>query len=422
MGTEYIIQEHVDGVQLHEQWPSMDSPQHMLCTKNLTLKIREMASLDFPAYGNIYFADAPIREGLKIPLESGFCIGPYCSPLFWNCGTGEAALYGKRSPNCGPCMDEYPRKTFMLVLNNVGWEADITLGRNLAEYASGLVDTAFSRIPEQQSTSGDRLPFRGTIQEHIRLLHACRETMQILVADRRVQAAGTPTLIHADYNKRNIYVSPEDPTLITGLIDWQLTCVEPAFIYAHATPDFAALPDENPAEDEHTTQMSQSDDAKRLLKDISICHQTYDAVMKGMIPKIRPARLLDSVFFRLFLYCFTTWRDGVPAVRQELLDLKALWTEMELPGSCPYSPTEEELRDHSRQYEDFETTQKLKTWLKTSLQTTSDGWFPNEAWEAAKEAHSAAFAEWMETAREAEARGDDMTVEKAERLWPFDHR
>lgn len=85
----------------------MDTPQHMLCTKALSLKLHEMANLDFPAYGNIYFADAPIEESLKIPLEDGFCIGPYCNPLFWNCGAGEPELYGQPSLNRGPCKCKY---------------------------------------------------------------------------------------------------------------------------------------------------------------------------------------------------------------------------------------------------------------------------------------------------------------------------
>lgn len=295
-------------------------------------------------------------------------------------------------------------------------------GRNLTEYTSGLIDTAFSRLPNKQAISSDRRPFCGTIQDHIRLINACRETMQILAADRRIQAAAAPTLIHPDYHKRNIYVSPDDPTTVTGLIDWQLTCIEPAFIYAHNTFDFASLPDENPADDEGKAKKPQSDDELRLQKDISICHQTYDVVMKLKIPKMRPAKRLDPIFFRLFHYCFTTWRDGASAIRQELLDLRSLWAEMGLPGGCPYAPSEEELHEHARHYEDFETMQKLKMWLKVSLQTTSDGWVANEMWDAAKEANRAAYKEWMVTARESEAAGEGMTVGKAERLWPFDAR
>jgi hypothetical protein len=61
----------------------MDTSQHMLCTKALSLKLHEMASLDFPAYGNIYFADAPIEDAsLKIPLENGFCMAPIAIHCF----------------------------------------------------------------------------------------------------------------------------------------------------------------------------------------------------------------------------------------------------------------------------------------------------------------------------------------------------
>lgn len=36
---------------------------------------------------------------------------------------------------------------------------------------------------------------------------------------------------------------------------------------------------------------------------------------------------------------------------------------------------------------------------------------------------STAYEQWMETAREAEERGDEnMTVEKADKLWPWDTR
>ncbi|GBF62305.1 altered inheritance of mitochondria protein 9 [Trichophyton mentagrophytes] len=394
VGIEYIVQEHADGVNLHEHWPEMDIVQHMQCTKELSLQIREMASLDFPAYGSLYFADAPIEEKLKIPFGNGFCIGPYCSPLFWNCGAGESDIYKRLNTNRGP------------------W-------RDLKEYSAGLIDTALSRLPKEQPAD-DRLPFRGTIQEHSDLIDACRKSMNILIEDERVQTAATPALIHPDYNKRNIYVSPDDPTKVTGLIDWQLASIEPAFIYVHGTPDFASLADQDPAEVDEP-EKAQSEDERRLQKDLSICHQTYDVIMKGKIPKMRAATRLDPTFFRLFHYCFTTWRDGAPAIRQELLDLRSLWSELGLPGSCPFDPDEEELHRHAKQYEDFETRQKLKTWLTMQLNSGSDGWVPNEIWDAAQEANRAAYAEWMESAKElGEAEG--MTPDKADRLWPFDAR
>ncbi|RJE16516.1 Phosphotransferase enzyme family [Aspergillus sclerotialis] len=57
--------------------------------------------------------------------------------------------------------------------------------------------------------------------------------------------------------------------------------------------------------------------------------------------------------------------------------------------------------------------QKLKMWLKMSLQTTSDGWIPNEVWNAAQGSNRAAYAQWIEVARASEASDEDMTVRRA---------
>ena len=103
IGAEYIIQEHAVGVSLRDIWPRMNVLQHMQCTQALSIGITELASFNFPAYGSLYFADGPLESHLKIPFEQGFCIGPYCSPVFWNRGPGELELYGGPSPNCGPC-------------------------------------------------------------------------------------------------------------------------------------------------------------------------------------------------------------------------------------------------------------------------------------------------------------------------------
>jgi hypothetical protein len=75
LGTEYIIMEYAPGVQLHGQWPSMNSVQHMLCVQKASYLMAEMAKLKFPAYGSLYFADAPIAPDLKIQFTDGFCIG-----------------------------------------------------------------------------------------------------------------------------------------------------------------------------------------------------------------------------------------------------------------------------------------------------------------------------------------------------------
>ncbi|KAL3254655.1 hypothetical protein ABHI18_008825, partial [Aspergillus niger] len=369
IGTEFIIQEHAEGVKLHQTWPNMNSAQHMLCTKALSMVIKQMASLDFPAYGSLYFSNVPLEAHLQIPFEQGFCIGPHCSPIFWNRNPGEVELYGSPSPNCGP------------------W-------RDLQSYCKGLSETGFSRLPKEK-TIKHGLPHQGTIQDHIQLIKTSQAVMQRLIQDKRIQDAATPALSHPDYHKRNIYVSPEDPTIITGLIDWQSTSIEPAFVYANETPDFATPPhldDEQP-----TTPITITTARER--KDASICHQTYNVALVGLVPKLRPARLLDPTLFRLFHYTHLTWTGSAAAIRQDLIELSDRWTELGLQGTCPYSLTDEERERHAREYEDFEAVQGLKLWLKDVLNTDSDGWIPNDVWDAARDAHRAAYEEWIQTAR-----------------------
>ncbi|GFF43122.1 LOW QUALITY PROTEIN: hypothetical protein IFM46972_07099 [Aspergillus udagawae] len=77
-------------------------------------------------------------------------------------------------------------------------------------------------------------------------------------------------------------------------------------------------------------------------------------------------------------------------------------------GSDLVSSLEETLKKHAQDYEDFETVQNLKQWLRISLRTDSDGWVPNDVWNAAKDAHRAAYDVWTQTARESESSGEGL--------------
>jgi hypothetical protein len=103
IGAEYIFMDHVPGVQLHSCWSKMSVLDHLQIVKSVSNMIGQMTELEFPAFGSIYFRDAPIDPALKIKFDNGFCIGPHCGPVFWNCGPGETALYGNSGYDHGPC-------------------------------------------------------------------------------------------------------------------------------------------------------------------------------------------------------------------------------------------------------------------------------------------------------------------------------
>lgn len=247
---------------------------------------------------------------------------------------------------------------------------------------------------------------------HTRLLNAGRRVIQKLAEDPRVRGAATATLCHADLHKRNIFVSDDDPSVITSLIDWQSSSIEPAFEYADYVPDFAApMADASPEEKPAKVQAA-------------ICRQAFDACLQGLIPKLYATRALDDDLLRPFRYCHRTWRDGAAAFRHELIEISRRWKELGLAGSCPYAlPSSIELLEHQKEFQSFCTAIDLKRRLIDLLDTTPDGWVPTESWEATEVAHQEVFGELVQTIGSAENMDDQLLNEKdLRRIWPFDIR
>jgi hypothetical protein len=427
IGTEYIIMEHAAGVQLHEKWPSMSPHQHMLCVKNVSLIMAEMAKLSFPVYGSLYFADAPIQQSLKSEFVEGFCIGPHCGPQYWDCNAGETRFYQRKPPNRGPCKLPILRSD-----GESGWSINksVSLGTDLESYCSGLIDTGFSRVPNDDVSQADILPYRGSVKEHLRLLEVSSRVIQELTQTSLIKNVAIPTLLHPDIHKRNIFVSGDDPSQVTAIIDWQSTSIEPAFVYANHTPDFVddpaadvpileklmqgEIPDMELSKDVSTKDPEEEAARKRYEKDISICQKTYEVVLRGFVPKLHNARAMDESLLRPFRYCDTSWRDSAAALRQELIDISQRWTDLGLPGPCPYQPTPEELCEHEKQFEDFETVQQLKLFLKRALDAESDGWVPADQWTAKVIENTKLFGELLESVKESGG-----SEERARALWPF---
>lgn len=306
------------------------------------------------------------------------------------------------------------------------------LGTQLQAYSSGLIDTGLSRIPKTDG-SENQLPYRGTVQEHHHLLNISETVIKGLIKSPIIQQVSSPTLLHPDIHKRNIYVSEEDPSRVTAIIDWQSTSIEPIFVYANETPDIAddpaadvpilenlMSPLEGNASDvatEEALAATPEEEAarKRHEKDILTCRQTFEVVLRGYVPKLYNARAMDQTLLRTFRYCDASWRDSAAAMRQELIVLSQHWTELGLPGSCPYQPTPEDLAEHTKQYEVFESVQQLKMILKHTLNTDSDGWVPAENWEIAKAEHKALYDQWIESVKDSGS-----SVDHARKLWPFD--
>lgn len=146
-------------------------------------------------------------------------------------------------------------------------------------------------------------PFQGSVDEHLQLLRSGSIVLQQLVNNTRIQNNKAPTMFHSGLHKRNVFVSEENPMVVTGFIDWQLTRIEPAFYYADDVPDFATLPVSN-----EETQTNKSAKVKELE---SLCSQAYVAGLALLAPRMNAARSVNETLLRPFRYCHRTWRDSL---------------------------------------------------------------------------------------------------------------
>lgn len=391
--------EHADGVQLHQIWPKMAGEQKIRCINAIVRKIKEIADVRFPAYGSLYHANARLASPSKVPLNQDFCVGPHCGTMYWDCHPAEPRYFHNAKPNQGPCE---------CVLSSLQQFLMSLSGSDLLAYCDGLIDAGIARIPPDSELHGQPR-YHGSPSDHLCLLDSGRAVIKKMSEDLRILNAAIPTLIHPDLHMRNIFVSEDDPTVVTAIIDWQSASVEPAFWYADRVPDFARSTPDPFGQNDHNSEL---------------CAKAFDACIQFLMPKLAVSRSLDESLLRPFRYCYRTWKDGAVAFLHELIETSQCWANLGLPGSCPFAtPASEELVIHQQCYKRFVAAQELKRNLSGLLNTASDGWLPPEAWETTLLAHREMFANMLEAVLTNEDADDDEPIRDENDLreiWPFD--
>lgn len=104
IGCEYIIMGHAAGVPLSHVWQTLDVGQQMRCMGSIVRYIAQMAELNFPAYGSLYFSNvSAVDSSQKIRLDDNFCIGPHCGKRFCSDGVRDIRFTHLTQPDRGPC-------------------------------------------------------------------------------------------------------------------------------------------------------------------------------------------------------------------------------------------------------------------------------------------------------------------------------
>ncbi|KAK2765358.1 hypothetical protein FQN54_008204 [Arachnomyces sp. PD_36] len=376
IGSPYIIMEHAGGISLQHMWPKMSVSQKLKCIGSVSEAIFKTCQLDFPAYGSLYFADAKFLDAdakQKIH-DPKYCIGAHCRSTYWDCNVGEPRYYAFKRPNRGP------------------WSG-------LSSYASALIDVGLARLPPGNQSAA-RPSYQGPVDKHLELLNLAEAVFPKLVEHPQIQTNSSPTLFHPDLHKRNIFVSIDDPSTVTGFIDWQTTCIEPAFYYAADRPDFATPPtEEEPPE----------------ASDTHLCSQAFEVGLRLLAPRLGATRDVDEALLRPFRYCHRTWRDGFVPLMHELTQLRDRWQELGFKGECPLpTPSPEELRFYQEQLELYDKMLAFRQYLVETLGVEQDGWVPEDRWEEVKKYHQDVYEDIV-GAMESEKDREDIKM-----MWPFD--
>lgn len=68
--------EHVAGIQLHRKWPHMSGDQKVNCIDAIYRRPKEVADIDFPAYGSLFYSTSLLDSSFTLTIEDDFTLGP----------------------------------------------------------------------------------------------------------------------------------------------------------------------------------------------------------------------------------------------------------------------------------------------------------------------------------------------------------
>jgi hypothetical protein len=256
------------------------------------------------------------------------------------------------------------------------------------------------------------------VQDHSQLLETSSKALKVIGETTAFQDSFSPLLFHPDLHARNIFVDPDDPSKILGIIDWQSAAVEPAFVHAQETPDFA----EEPSLDK-TLDADISDDVRESQNHAQRCKQVW-AIMMYLCPKLGKATTFNPALGRYLAGVSAGYSDDATSLRSLLADVSGEWDELGLPGDCPYQPSQADAQLLSVEMDELETTERLRVYLSRLLRCEANGWVEAERWDEVLPVYREQYAEFVSAC--VSSREQDETMEdaerKADRLWPFDLR
>ncbi|KAL3250473.1 hypothetical protein ABHI18_011187 [Aspergillus niger] len=410
VGAEYVIMEKVGGVQLGKVWPRMNFEQKFELVKTLCGYQKAWMSKSFTQYGGLYYSnDLQSNRGCILVDEDGsqsrdnrFAIGPTTGRQFldhgridvnfdrgpWNNLLSHKSAIGFRELACVQDMTQLPRSLLGL-------------------YGPGTYRPS-------------RLKKVAAIHDYLRLVQF------LLPTDGSISSA---FLWHPDLHTENIFVDPERPSEVLGIIDWQSCEILPLFDHARQPclldydgPPAAGI--DRPKLPENFDQLDPTEkaEAKRLYLNISL------ATLYRKLTFAKNKKLFDAMEFQqtssfdMMLFAQNLLIDGEALYRAGVLELKEEWPY--LPGvqasGIPPFPLQYTTDDASAIHEDADKASQSMALMRGVEEFLGKMWpeegiVPPEQYDEVKEILGYVKTDLIDQLAHSEV--DKIGWEKA---WPFD--
>lgn len=226
---------------------------------------------------------------------------------------------------------------------------------------------------------------------------------------------------HTDLHMGNIFVSEEDHTQITCLIDWQSTSIAPLFLQAR-WPVFLSPPEGYREGTERPKLPANFDDLDANEKKIALFEKDRATSSKAYEVATylnnRDAYTAKWEIFdplgELFARMGDTWDDGIVPLRTCLIQIVDNWGQMGLPDPCPIHFTSAERTSHEKQFSEYTQWHEIQEFAQKYLDTDAEGWIPPGADWAKKRLQNKALLELMIERLETQ-----MPEGEVRRMWPF---
>ncbi|KAJ5594706.1 uncharacterized protein N7459_000914 [Penicillium hispanicum] len=326
VGAEYIIMEKAEGAQLSNFWPGMEIESRLEIVKAMSRYQKSWMSTSFTKYGSLYYspdlthnAECFLVNTHGIPTkEPRFAIGP---------STGRDQVDHSR---IGIDFDRGPWDSALQYRRAVGFR-EIACIQNIAE------------LPRSPVTLCGPRTYCPSRSKKLDAVHSYLQLVQYLLPTN--QSIAAPFLWHGDLHTENIFVNPECPTEILGIIDWQSTEILPLFDHARQPcfldydgPQINSLRPPDYPKNLDKLSLAEQHEAKSLYFKMSL-----SALYKTLISLDNPTLYKAMEFrqtrcFDLLLLAQNLLVDGEALYRATVMELEEEWSNIPSVQAFGYPP------------------------------------------------------------------------------------